>query len=84
LIKEDGQIASLNTTTTPGSAEITAVAHLRLKNLSASFLEPGANHHPPANALADTTVQSIVPPGAQGCSYRCNGENDFFKVEKLQ
>jgi hypothetical protein len=31
IIKEDAYIAGLNTTTTPGSTEITAVSHLYLK-----------------------------------------------------
>jgi hypothetical protein len=51
LIKEDEQIASLNTTTTPGSTEFTVVARLPLKNLSPSFLPLDLNWKPEANAL---------------------------------
>jgi hypothetical protein len=66
LIKEDVQIASLNTITTPSSTEITTVAHIHLKIFSASLLELGANRrHPPANAFADITFQPIMPLGTQ-------------------
>jgi 3-hydroxyisobutyrate dehydrogenase-like beta-hydroxyacid dehydrogenase len=45
LIKEDAQIASLNTTTTPKSTELTAAARQSMKNLL--FLL-GSNQQPEA------------------------------------